>query len=150
MTHSYSKLLFHLIWSTKNRESYISNDIKNRLYGYIRTVVDDKKQQLYVINGMPDHVHLLVSLSPSICLSDLIKIVKTSSTKWIQSTLPNCKTFSWQEGFAAYTVGYSTLDSVIKYIENQENHHQNTTFEQEYLHFLKMQNIDCDGRFVLG
>lgn len=76
MTHSYSKLLYHLIWSTKNREQHISVDIKNRLFGYMRTVINDKKQYLYIINGMPEHVHLLVSLSASICVSDLLNIAK--------------------------------------------------------------------------
>lgn len=76
MTHSYSKLHFHFIWSTKNRQALIEADIKNRFYGYIRSVVSDQKQHLIAINGMPDHVHLLVSLSPTVCVSDLIKHLK--------------------------------------------------------------------------
>jgi REP element-mobilizing transposase RayT len=103
-----------------------------------------------MINGMPDHIHLLVGLSPNISLSDFIRDIKTTSTKWIQSDPINLKTFSWQEGFAAYTVGYSTMQSAIKYIENQEVHHQYVTFEDEYLCLLKMQNIPYDQRFVLG
>ena len=150
MKHSYSKLSFHLIWSTKNREALITDDIKNRLYGYIKTVINDKKQHVYVINGMPDHIHLLIGLSPTICVSDFIKDVKTSATKWMHSSPINLKTFSWQEGFSAYTVGYSTIQSVIQYIKNQENHHQTVTFEEEYTHFLKLQNINHDQRFVLG
>jgi putative transposase len=150
MTHTYSKLLFHLIWSTKNRESLITNDIKNRLYGYIRTIISDKEQFLVIINGMPDHVHLLVRLSPIICVSDFIRHIKTNSTKWMQSNPINLKTFSWQEGFAAYTIGYSTMPATVKYIENQENHHQDITYEDEYLNLLKMQEISYDPRFVLG
>jgi REP element-mobilizing transposase RayT len=149
MTHSYSKLLYHIIWSTKNRENYIDVSVKHRLYGYIRAVIHDKDQHLYAINGMPDHIHLLVSLTASSTVSNLIKEIKVSSTKWMHSELNN-KRFSWQEGYACYTVGYSTFHGVMSYIENQETHHQSVSFDDEYINMLKMQQIDFDSRFVLG
>lgn len=150
MTHSYSKLLFHLIWSTKNRTPLITSEIKPRLYGYIKTVIEDKKQKLIIINGIPNHVHLLVNLSANTCASDLIGHIKSNSTKWMKSNPINCKDFAWQEGFGAYSVGYSTMQSVIKYIENQEEHHKHISYDDEFLNFLKIQNIDYDDHFVLG
>src|SRR5262245_11791846 len=110
MTHSYSNLLFHLIWSTKNRQSLIETNLKHRLDGYIQTVIRDKKQNVILINGMPDHIHMLVSLSPTICISDFIRDIKTTSTKWMRSDPMNLKAFAWQDGFAAFSVGYSTKE----------------------------------------
>ena len=113
MTHSYSKLLFHLVWSTKNREPFISSNIKHRLYGYIRTTVTTKNQKLHIINGMPDHVHLLVSLAPNMNVSDFIRDLKMFSTKWMKSAPVNIAGFAWQEGFAAYTVFYISIGDSI-------------------------------------
>ena len=149
MTHTYAKLLFHLVWSAKNRRVFIDESLKIRLYSYTRELTKDKQQHLTIINGMPDHIHMLVNLRPTICLSDDIKDIKASSTKWVSKTFDNIKDFGWQEGYAAYTVGYSTEEKVISYIQNQEKHHANMTFEEEYMLFLNRQKMSFDPRFVL-
>ena len=148
MAQTFTNILIHTIWSTKKRQPFITPDIKNRLYGYLRTVIEDKGQYLYIGNGMPDHIHMLISISPKICISDFLGLLKANSTKWAKANLPNKTNFGWQDGFACFSVGYSTQKSVIKYIENQETNHQKITFEEELEKLLKMQNITYDPRFI--
>ena len=150
MAHSYSQLFIHLVWSTKNREPFITSEIKPRLYGYIRKVLEDKKCSLFTINGMPDHVHILLNLPSTIGLSELLRHLKTTSSKWMHQTFPESKNFSWQDGYGAFSVGISQLKQVSSYIENQEKHHQKRNFDEEFVYFLKCQNISFDSRFVLG
>lgn len=150
MTHTYSKLIYHLIWSTKTRKPFIQNDFKKRIYAYIRKVIEDKEQQLFAINGMPDHIHLLVGLSIKTDIADFVRDIKVSSTKWMKSKEINVIDFAWQEGYSVFTVGYSTFNSVVGYINNQEEHHKAVTFEEEYIKFLESLGIKYDPRFVLG
>ena len=150
MTHTYSKTFFHLIWSTKNRKPLIDPTVKPLLYSYINGIIEKKKCKLHLINGMPDHVHLLVSLPLTMTVPELVQQTKVSSTRWLRGQFNQTKEFSWQEGLGAFTVGYSNFNDVKKYIENQEHHHRTMTFEEEYLSFLNKLNIPYDKRFVLG
>jgi putative transposase len=150
MTHTYSKTFYHLVWSTKNRMPFIDANIKDPLYRFFNRVFENRKCKLHIINGMPDHVHLLVSLPLTITIPQVVQQAKVSSTKWIRKEFPGMQQFAWQEGMGAFTVGYSTFDNVKNYIANQEKHHQKKTFDEEYLEFLKKFNIPYDKRFVLG
>ena len=151
MTHTFSNLLFHLIWSTKGREPWISKEIKPRLNSYIRSVVEAEGAKLLFINGMEDHVHLLLGVPLQMCIPDLVAKIKPTSTKWINKTFPEMEgNFRWQEGYGAFTVGRSNLQQVINYIKNQEEHHKKISFEEEFIQFLQMQGISYDKRFVLG
>ena len=149
MSHTYSNLLFHLIWSTKNRIPFMKGEIKIRIHGYLRKIINDSGANLLFINGMEDHVHLLMAMPLTLLIPDLIEKVKPNSTKWIHKTFPNLRDFSWQEGYGAFSVGKSNLQQVIKYIENQEEHHRTVTFEEEFISFLEANGISYDKRFVL-
>ncbi len=148
MSHTFSNILIHAIWSTKNRKPFITKDIKPRLHGYIRKAIDDNGAKLLFINGMEDHVHLLFAMPLTLLIPDLIEIIKPASTKWAKKTFPQLSEFSWQKGYAAFSVGRGNLQQVINYIENQEEHHREITFEEEFINFLEIQGIHYDKRFV--
>ena len=101
-----------------------------------------------IINGMPDHVHILISTKPDCNLSDLVRDIKSNSTKWMNKTGLIKSKFAWQNGFGAFTVSQSQLKKVIRYIENQEQHHNSKSFKEEYVDFLKAYQIDYEERYI--
>jgi putative transposase len=149
MAHSYSSMLFHLVWSTKGRHPLILPEIKNRLYGYIRQIANDEGSKIIVMNGMPDHIHILLGIKPNMNLSDLIRQIKTTSSKWVQKTFQEKGEFGWQDGYGAFSVGMSTLQAVKCYIQNQEEHHLKQSFQEEFIGFLNVHGIGYDPRFVI-
>ena len=149
MAHTYSNLLFHVVWSTKQRQPLILPKIKNRLYGYIREVANDQKVTIIIMDGMPDHIHVLLGIKPNMCLADVLCHFKTTSSKWMQKTFPESSKFGWQGGYGAFSVGLTTLPAVKSYIQNQEEHHQKQTYEEEFINFLEAHGIKYDPRFVL-
>ncbi len=150
MTHSYRVHYFHLVWSTKQRLPRISSDVQPRLYEYLSAIIRNHSGKLLEIGGMVDHVHLLIELSLPDKFSDCIKDLKASSSRWIHKNFPGLHDFAWQEGYGSFTISYSSLEGVRKYIQNQEQHHATVSFEEEYLHFLELHRIKYDERFVLG
>ena len=150
MTHSYRVHYFHLIWSTKGRKPFIKLEIESRLYDYLGGITRSHKGSLLEIGGMPDHVHLLIKFSSIDKYSDFIRALKANSTLWIHKNFQQFKDFEWQEGYGSYSVSYSSLDAVQKYIQNQEEHHRVMTFDEEYQKFLKGCGVQYDERFVLG
>ncbi len=142
MADTYSQIYYHIVFAVRNRESFIIPKIKNELYKYITGVVTNQKQKLIAINGMPDHVHLLINCKPSIKLSDLVKEIKEHSSKYInsQKIIKGC--FYWQSGFGAFSVSKREIGKVINYIDNQEEHHKTNTFKKEYYDFLQEQGIE--------
>lgn len=150
MTHSYRVHYFHLVWSTKNRTSWIDNEIQDRLYSYLGGIVRNHKAKLIEIGGMSDHIHMLIELSLLDKFSDFIRDLKSCSSLWIHHTFPSKKDFAWQEGYGSFSVSLSALEKVREYICNQKQHHAHESFDQEYLKFLKHHKIQYDERFVLG
>ena len=137
-----------MVWSTKNRKPLIKKELKPRLHGYLRTVVNAEGANLLFINGVEDHVHLLIAAPATMLIPGLIEKVKPLSTKWFRKSFPETKDFSWQEGYGAFSVAKSIMPGVIKYIENQEEHHKTVTYQEEFLHFLKEQGIPYDPDYV--
>ncbi len=148
MSHTFSNFLYHIVWSTKNREPLIRKELKPRVHGYIRTVVNAEGANLLFINGVDDHVHLLVATPATMLIPSLVEKVKPTSTKWFRRSFPEATNFSWQEGYGAFTVAKSILPGVIKYIENQEEHHKTMTYKEEFLRFLDEQGIPYDPEHV--
>jgi putative transposase len=118
MPQSFTCLHFHLIFSTKNRMPLIGADVESRLYEYIGGVLRTNDGRLIAAGGMPDHVHLLASLSKEMAIAEAVRFVKSNSSKWIHETFPNMSTFAWQTGYAAFAVSFSNIDSVKEYIDN--------------------------------
>jgi len=126
----------------------IHNKWQNDLYKYINGIIEQQGHKLYVINGMPDHIHILISMSPKQAPSDLMYHIKRSSSLWINNNKLSIGKFSWQEGFGAFSLGKSQLRDKIMYIENQQEHHSKRSFQEEYLQFLKENDIDFDERYI--
>ncbi len=125
MPQAHTALLYHFVWSTKNRRNRIAPSLAKPLYAYIGGIVRNLGGQLVEIGGMPDHLHLLVRLPPTIAVSEAVRRMKTASTTWMMRELREVEgRFAWQRGFAVFTVGYSQLDMVRRYICNQREHHR--------------------------
>ena len=148
MPQSLSSILVHLIFSTKNRESFITPEIELELHPYLATIFKGLKSPALTINGTSDHLHILFSLSRVIKIADLIEEVKTESSKWIKTKGAEFRNFHWQRGYGAFSIGQSQVPTVKRYIARQKIHHQRVTFQDEYRKFLKSYGIDYDERYV--
>lgn len=129
MGHSSVEIYIHVIFSTKNRLSLIPHDLENRLHGYITGIAKEKKVPILKINGMQDHIHILLKLHASVAISELLKELKSYSTAWMKKQ--GIKDFTWQEGYGAFSCSITHIDALTKYIENQKEHHQTHTFADE-------------------
>lgn len=142
MADTYSQLYYHVVFAVKNREALIVPAIKDELYKYITGIVKLQKQKLIIINGAPDHVHILLNCKPDMNLSALVREIKEHYSKFINDKKIIPGKFYWQGGFGAFSVSKGTLGFVINYIETQEEHHQVKTFKEEYLEFLKENEVE--------
>lgn len=147
MAHTYTRLLTHVIFSTKDRQPSMTDEIRPRLFPYMGGIVRDLHGTPILINGPIDHVHLLLALPPTLALSDLMRVLKTNSSKWTHETFPSASDFGWQSGYAAFSVSESNVAAVERYIANQEQHHKTVSFQEEYLAFLKRHGIAYDPRY---
>jgi putative transposase len=148
MANTFSQIYIHLVFSVKRRQSLIQKKWKPDLYKYICGIVIGKEQKVYAIGGVEDHIHILVSIKPNISISDLVRDIKANSTKWINENRLVVEKFQWQEGFGAFSYAQSQLDTVIAYINNQEQHHQKKTFKDEYLELLQKFMIEYDEKYL--
>ena len=148
MANTYTQLYFHIVFAVKGRENLISEKWKEELYKYISGIIANKEQKLMIINGMPNHVHLLVSTKPSCNLSDLVRDIKANSSKWINDKNFVQGKFEWQTGFGAFTVSQSGVNAVINYIKNQEKHHSSKSFKEEYIDFLESYEVDYNSKYI--
>ncbi len=148
MANTYTQLYFHVIFAVKGRDNLISKKWKEKLYKYISGIVSNKEQKLMIINGMPNHIHLLLSTKPNCNLSDLVRDIKSNSSKWINSKQFISGKFEWQTGFGAFTVSQSGVNSVIDYIKNQENHHGKKSFREEYIDFLASYEVEFNSDYI--
>jgi putative transposase len=149
MASSLSNLLFHIVYSTKNREPLILERYQPSLYAYMSGTVRSLGGTLLKINGMPDHVHLVLRLKPDHCLADVLRTVKAKSSKFLNESDDYPTRFAWQTGYAAFTLNPSILDEVIAYVANQEEHHRHVSFDEEYRKFLQKHHIEFDERYFL-
>lgn len=148
MANTYSQIYIHIVFAVKARHNLIPNQNKNELYKYISGIVTNKGHKLIRINGMPDHLHILIGLKPSTAISDLVRDIKTGSAGLINDKKWILGKFSWQKGFGAFSYSYSQIDRVVKYIANQEEHHRTKTFKDEYLELLKDFNIRFEQKYL--
>jgi putative transposase len=140
----------HIIWSTKGRRRLIHPEWAERLHAYLGSVARAKNSKLLAVNSVPDHVHLYVSLPSTISIADLVNAFKSNSSRWIRQTFPNQNWFSWQEGYAAFSVSRSRAQELIEYIHGQHEHHKKQDFQQELIELLRRHEIEYDPRYVFG
>ena len=150
MANTYTQLYFHIVFAVKGRNNHISIKWKDELYKYITGIVSNKNQKMMIINGMPDHLHLLIGTKPNCNLSDLVRDIKANSSKWINEKHFVNRKFEWQTGFGAFTLGQSQLPKIINYIKQQEKHHKIKTFKEEYIDFLKAYEIDFKNKYIFS
>ena len=148
MANTYSQIFYHLVFAVRNRRALITPAIKDELYKYITGVIKNQNQVLFIINGMPDHVHLLINCKPDVNLSNLVKEIKEHSTKFINDKKIIPGKFYWQGGFGAFSIGKRHLPELISYIKNQEERHKKKTFKDEYLEFLKEHEIEFREEYL--
>jgi len=147
MPQSLSKVLVHLIFSTKHREPLIVPEVRPRLHAYIVGILENLKSPSLQTGGVADHVHVLFALGRTISQADLVEEVKRSSSKWMKAD-GGVLGFSWQTGYGAFSIGESQADTVIRYIQNQEEHHRTVTFQDEFRRFLERYRVAYDERYV--
>ena len=148
MPSSYLCLHYHLIFGTKQRKPQIAADLAPRLYHYIGGIVRGVNGVLLAAGGMPDHVHLLVRLRATPSIADVLRDIKAGSSGWVHDTFAERTEFAWQIGYAAFAVSLSILGAVKEYIAMQEEHHRGTSFEEEFVSFLKKHEIEYDERYL--
>jgi putative transposase len=148
MPNTYTQLYAHVVFAVKGRSNLISNTWENQLYQYITGIITNKNQKLMIVNGMPDHIHLLIGFKPDCNLSDLIRDIKSNSSKWINENKMLSGRFEWQRGFGAFTLAKSNIHSVINYIQNQKDHHRAKSFRNEYIEILKQYEIEYKTEFL--
>lgn len=136
MSSTYSQIYIQVVFAVKGRQSLIASSWEEELYKYISGIVKNKEQKMLAINGMPDHIHFLIGMKPTCCLSDLVREIKKSSNDFIKEKNFCKHKFQWQEGFGAFSYSHSSLDRVIVYILNQKEHHKKKSFKDEYIDFL--------------
>jgi REP element-mobilizing transposase RayT len=147
MSHTFTNLLTHVIFSTKNREPLISAAIQDDLLAYLGGIVREIGGTLRAANARPDHVHLLCSLPPTMATSEALRLVKTNSSRWVHRNR-RLAGFDWQTGYGAFSVSHSVAPAVARYIGDLEKHHRRATFQEEFLTFLKKNGIVYDERYI--
>ena len=148
MPNTYSKLYTQLIFAVKGRSNFIQSSWKTEFYKYITGIVDGKSQKLYSIGGMPDHIHLLIGFKPAVSISDLVRDIKSNSSAFANRKKLIDQKFQWQTGFGAFTYGQSQIPDVIRYIENQHEHHRHRSFKEEYIQFLKTFDVEYESDYL--
>jgi len=134
--------------AVKGRPSLISQKWEEELYKYITGIITNKGQKLIAINGMPDHIHILIGMKPTCCLADLVREIKKSSNAFIKEKKFTKSKFQWQEGYRAFSYSHSALNQVITYIQDQKQHHRNKSFKEEYIDFLKKFEVEYDETYI--
>jgi putative transposase len=148
MANTYTQIYIQIVFAVQGRQSLIRPQHNDEIQKYITAIITGRGQKLIAINNMPDHFHILVGQRPNIALSDLVRDIKAGSSGFINERRWVLGRFSWQEGFGAFSYAHSQLDTVIRYIQNQQEHHRGTTFQEEYLEFLKRFKVEHDQRYT--
>jgi REP element-mobilizing transposase RayT len=148
MAWTFSQIYMHVVFGVKGRENLISIKWKDDLYKYIAGIIKGKGHKSIIINGMPDHIHALIGMKPSVAIADLVRDIKNNSTNFINDKRLVTGKFSWQEGYGVFSYSHSNIKNVYDYILNQEKHHMKRTFKEEYLDFLNKFEIEYNAKYL--
>ena len=148
MANTYTQIYIMVVFGVHRRQKLIRNEIESEIYKYITGIIQNKEQKILQINGMPDHIHILITLKPNCSLSDLVRDIKSNSSKFINEKKLFLGKFQWQVGFGAFSYSHSQIDDVINYIKNQKEHHKKISFKEEYKKLLESFGIDYDERYI--
>ena len=148
MSDSHTNLLYHIVFSTKDRRPLIKRDYELRLHDYIGGTIRSLGGICLELNGTEDHIHLLTKLRPDRAVSDVLRDLKANASGWMRDVFPSVKHFSWQRGYGAFTVSQSNADEVRRYVARQKEHHRKVSFRDEFIQFLKVNGIEYDERYI--
>jgi REP-associated tyrosine transposase len=149
MAHTYTDLLIHVLFSTDKRQPFLDRELRPRLFAYMGGILKRLGCVPLMINGVDDHIHLLIVLPPTLCMADVIEKLKANSSKWTREGFPRMRRFAWQSGYTAFSVSPSNRERVLEYISRQEEHHRKRSYQEEVLAFLKKSRIGVDPRWGL-
>jgi putative transposase len=138
----------HVVFSTKERRPWITQQLQEKLWPYIGGIARNHKMKTIKVGGVEDHIHILLSLPATLEIAKAVQLLKGSSSKWVHETFPDLRTFEWQEGYGAFSIGVSGMVETIAYIENQAAHHKRMTFQEELASILKKHGIDFEPRML--
>jgi REP-associated tyrosine transposase len=148
MPQSLSKVILHIVFSTKNRERWLDSKVRPRMYAYLTTICRDLGGELAHAGGVSDHVHIVTTLPRTISQAELVEHIKKTSSKWIKGLDPRFRGFFWQRRYGAFSVSPSQLDAVLQYVNSQREHHRTRTFQREYRELLRKHRVAFDERYV--
>jgi len=148
MPQSLSKVVVHIIFSTKNREPWLDARVRPRMHAYLATICRDLGADFVNAGGVADHVHIVTTLPRTLSQAELIEQLKKTSSKWIKTLGTRHRGFAWQRGYGAFSVSPSQIDSVLQYINGQEEHHRTRTFQEEYRELLRKHGVIFDERYL--
>jgi putative transposase len=146
--HSFISLLIPCVWTMKNREPLLSSELRDRLWPYFGGITRENKMKALAIGGAADHVHMLASLPATLSVAKAIQLLKGNSSKWIHETFPKRRSFEWQEGYGAFSIGVSGVDATIAYIRDQAEHHRTKSFREEFQAMLQRHGFDYDEQML--
>jgi putative transposase len=142
--HSFVSCVIHCVWSTKNREPWLIPDLRERLWPYFGGIAKQNQMKALAIGGAADHVHILLSLPATLSIAKAVQLLKGNSSKWIRETFPKMRSFAWQQGYGAFSVGISGVDATVTYINNQTAHHRKRSFRREFIAMLQKHHFDYE------
>ena len=150
MANTYTSLHYHIVFSTKNREPWPVRDIEERVWRFIGGIARAHKMTALQVGGVEDHIRALITAPPTVAPFQIAQLLKGKSSKWIHDEFSTMRLFAWQDGYAAFTVSKSRIPEVIRYIQNQREHHRKKTFQEEYLDLLRANGVEYDERYLWG
>jgi len=148
MANTFSQIYIQTVFAVSGRLALITPDFKEELHKYITGIITKQDRKLIRINSMPDHLHILTGVKPAMALANLVRDIKSDSSEWINRKKLARGKFAWQEGYGAFSYGHSQLDTIVRYIMNQEQHHSRRSFKDEYLTLLRKFEIDFNEEYV--
>jgi len=144
-----TQIIYHIVFRTRENRRALIREHREELYRYIWGIIQNKQCRLFRIGGIEDHVHLVIFLHPTVALADLVKTIKTSSSKWMKDSGKFAEFIGWQDGYGAFTVSHSNLDAVVNYVKNQEEHHKNdVSYKDELRRMLMQEGVEWDEKYL--
>ena len=150
MASTLTNLLYHIVFSTKDREPLIRDGFRDELEKYMAGIVRNERGILLGIGGMPDHLHLIAKFKPDRSVADMVRLIKANSSKWVNENHGEPGRFAWQSGYGAFSVSQSQLRALKAYVANQQEHHRTRSFQEEFREFLTKHGVEFDERYVWG
>jgi len=145
---SYTNLIYHIVFSTKERRETLASERIARICKYTAGIIRNHEGVPLAVNGVADHLHVAAIVSPKIALSQFVGTIKSNCSKWIHGTFSDMQDFGWQDGYSAFTVSASVRDSVVSYIRNQETHHRKMSFQDELIQLLEKHGVEYDPKYI--